>query len=190
LRIVLSGHTDINTLVASVNEGEIYKFLNKPWDDTELKLHIRRALEQHSLRMENRRLIQELKAQNRQLERLNAQLKQLSEDARTGQSSTQTMMEHLGIGVVVIDPEGLIVYANRWVCRYVAGGTPDLIGAPVREVLPAVLHEAGFGLTGTATRPRVARLELYGRKLECRSHAIPGDGGLPNRMLTVWEELP
>jgi CheY-like chemotaxis protein len=186
LRIVLSGFTEINALIASVNEGEIYKFLSKPWDDTELKLHVRRALEQRTLVLENQRLMAELTARNNQLEQLNEQLAQLSEDARAGQCATQIMMEHLGVGVLVVDSDGLIVYANQWVGRYISYGAPDLIGTPAAVALPTVIRGAVFGPTADGQ----ARVALNGHKLQCRCRTIPSGEGQVNRLTTIWEDVP
>lgn len=47
VRMILSGYTDLKTVTDSVNEGFIYKFLSKPWNDDELRSHIRDAF-QHS----------------------------------------------------------------------------------------------------------------------------------------------
>ncbi|WP_305042919.1 EAL domain-containing protein [Geoalkalibacter sp.] len=43
VRIILSGYADLDTVVRSVNEGALYKFLGKPWDDDQLRGHIREA---------------------------------------------------------------------------------------------------------------------------------------------------
>ncbi|TFH85662.1 EAL domain-containing protein [Billgrantia azerbaijanica] len=43
LQIVLSGYTDLKTVTAAINEGAIYKFLTKPWDDDELRLVVQQA---------------------------------------------------------------------------------------------------------------------------------------------------
>lgn len=44
LRVVLSGFADLGSVVASVNDGEICRFIHKPWDDAELVERIRRLL--------------------------------------------------------------------------------------------------------------------------------------------------
>jgi EAL domain-containing protein (putative c-di-GMP-specific phosphodiesterase class I)/ActR/RegA family two-component response regulator len=44
LQIILSGYTDLKTVTAAVNEGGIYKFLTKPWDDDELRLIVQQAV--------------------------------------------------------------------------------------------------------------------------------------------------
>lgn len=43
VRLVLSGYTDLKSVTAAVNEGSIYRFLTKPWDDKQLKEEIRLA---------------------------------------------------------------------------------------------------------------------------------------------------
>ncbi len=43
IRIVLSGYTELKSVIDAVNRGAIYKFLTKPWDDAALREHIRDA---------------------------------------------------------------------------------------------------------------------------------------------------
>jgi EAL domain-containing protein (putative c-di-GMP-specific phosphodiesterase class I)/CheY-like chemotaxis protein len=43
VRIVLSGYAELTTIIDAVNQGAIYKFLVKPWDDDLLRGHIRDA---------------------------------------------------------------------------------------------------------------------------------------------------
>jgi diguanylate cyclase (GGDEF)-like protein/PAS domain S-box-containing protein len=47
VRIVLSGYTDLDSVMRAVNEGAIYKFLHKPWNDDLLREHIRDAFLYH-----------------------------------------------------------------------------------------------------------------------------------------------
>ncbi|NGY06868.1 response regulator [Solimonas terrae] len=37
MRILLTGYSELDAVVASVNEGEIFRFVNKPWDAAELR---------------------------------------------------------------------------------------------------------------------------------------------------------
>lgn len=43
VRIVLSGYTDLKSVTDAINEGSIYKFLTKPWDDKQIRQHIQQA---------------------------------------------------------------------------------------------------------------------------------------------------
>lgn len=84
LRILLTGYADLTTTVKAINEGQIYRYISKPWDDDELRLIIRQALAfQHSERERGRLELLTLE-QNRQLQELNASLEQRVK-ARTGE---------------------------------------------------------------------------------------------------------
>ena len=58
IRIILSGYTDTEALLASINQGEIYRFITKPWkSNIELKIIIRQALEFYELHSEHDMLL-------------------------------------------------------------------------------------------------------------------------------------
>lgn len=76
MRIMLTGYADIKAVVASINRGEVYRFITKPWNDEELKIVLRDAVRQYDLVEENRRLHKLTQEQNRVLKDLNANLEQ------------------------------------------------------------------------------------------------------------------
>ncbi len=74
IRILLTGYADITSTIKAINDGQIYRYISKPWDDDELRLIIRQAVAfQHS---ERRRLALETltREQNEELQALNASL--------------------------------------------------------------------------------------------------------------------
>jgi len=62
VRIMLTGHANLETAIAAINEGEIYRFLTKPWDELELKVTLHLACEKLELERENRRLLAALRS--------------------------------------------------------------------------------------------------------------------------------
>ncbi len=51
VRIVLSGYTQVTTLLTAINQGEIFKFITKPWQlEEEFKPAIREAVEYYEFR--------------------------------------------------------------------------------------------------------------------------------------------
>ena len=68
VRILLTGYTDINAVIDAVNKGHIYYYLNKPWDEQQLRIIIKNAYEIFRLREENKHLIDQLITANGQLE--------------------------------------------------------------------------------------------------------------------------
>ena len=75
VRIILTGYTDIDALVRAVNRSRIYRYLNKPWDDEEMRSALERAIELYNLARENKRLVVELRRANARLEAENAYLR-------------------------------------------------------------------------------------------------------------------
>ena len=58
IRMVLSGYADTDTLLASINQGEIFRFIAKPWkSDAELKIIIRQGIEFYDLHSEHDMLL-------------------------------------------------------------------------------------------------------------------------------------
>jgi DNA-binding NtrC family response regulator len=45
MRLLLTGYSELEAIVASVNEGEVFRFINKPWDAAELKQTVHQAAE-------------------------------------------------------------------------------------------------------------------------------------------------
>ena len=64
MRILLTGYADVSSTIDAINRGEIYRYISKPWDDNQLTLTIRDALETSRLRDENARLLALTRAQN------------------------------------------------------------------------------------------------------------------------------
>ena len=56
IRIMLTGHADVSSVMGAVNEGAVYKFITKPWNDDDLRLTVSLAFQQYSLLQENRKL--------------------------------------------------------------------------------------------------------------------------------------
>ena len=67
MRIILTGFADMDAAVDSINNGQIYQFIYKPWNDEELRSIVLRALETFDLQQENARLLNELQELNSQL---------------------------------------------------------------------------------------------------------------------------
>lgn len=57
IRIMLTGHASIDSAMKAINEGEIYRFFTKPWDDMDIRFAVRSAIEKYHLEEENRRLL-------------------------------------------------------------------------------------------------------------------------------------
>ena len=62
IRIMLTGQSDIEDAKKAINEGKVYRFLTKPCDSDELILIIKHSLAIRDLFLENKRLLEQMKA--------------------------------------------------------------------------------------------------------------------------------
>jgi class 3 adenylate cyclase/ActR/RegA family two-component response regulator len=79
VRVLLTAFTDADALMASINAANIYHFILKPWDPTELAHTVRRGVERHRLARERAALLRDLTAKNRDLETTLADLRAAQE---------------------------------------------------------------------------------------------------------------
>lgn len=68
IRILLTGYSDINAVIDAVNKGQIYYYVNKPWDEQQLRIIINNAYEIYALREKNKILMEKLMISNDQME--------------------------------------------------------------------------------------------------------------------------
>ncbi|MBI2950861.1 sigma-54-dependent Fis family transcriptional regulator [bacterium] len=76
IRIMLTGYTDMDALIAAVNSGQIYRYIAKPWEPEALKVDIRRAVESYEMVIELEGRYAEILRLNRELEEARQKLEQ------------------------------------------------------------------------------------------------------------------
>ena len=92
IRIMLTGYTDVEDLVEAINEGKVFKYVTKPWEEEDLRTVVNQAVDTHSLL--NART-QELNRVLRQETLLNA-ITNTIRSAQTSQEMLKTIVETLG----------------------------------------------------------------------------------------------
>ena len=70
IRIMLTGHADVNAVVSAMKSGAVYKFILKPWNDDYLRVTIALALEQYELIRKNNVLRQDNLEKSKEIEQL------------------------------------------------------------------------------------------------------------------------
>ncbi len=56
VRIVLSAYSDFGAVTSAINDGAIYKFFTKPWDDKQMRANVREAFVHSALTQKNEQL--------------------------------------------------------------------------------------------------------------------------------------
>jgi CheY-like chemotaxis protein len=141
VRVILSGYSDVNVILDSVNKGEIYQFLTKPWKGEELKIAIKQCLDHYHLLEQNRILLAKVREQNETLQHLNAELEMMVQQRTCSLQLSQEILEKLPIPVMGINPDGLIMLTNqqgREMFRKSVAGTQE---TPAERLFPGDMHE-------------------------------------------------
>lgn len=74
VRILLTGYADIGSTIEAINKGQIYRYISKPWEDNDIAVTVRQALELRELEREKARLLELTRVQNEELKELNSNL--------------------------------------------------------------------------------------------------------------------
>lgn len=68
IRLILTGYADIKAVIDAINAGNVFRYVTKPWDPTELDTIVREAFDKYQMTINNRKLLEDLKIANEQLE--------------------------------------------------------------------------------------------------------------------------
>ena len=102
VRILLTGFSDLTSTINAINNGEIYRYIAKPWEDNDVLLLVQHALERKALEREKQRLEVLTARQNEELRDLNANLenkvKERTEALRRVLASLEAAHEKLKSG--------------------------------------------------------------------------------------------
>lgn len=143
VRIVLSGYADTASVLAAINEGQVYKFIPKPWNDDELKVAVANAIERYQLHRNNTELAGHLTKKSEEYRNLNATLQWLiTEKASemTFQSKVfeyfQTIFQALPAAVFCINAAGYVIQTNRKAKEFLSAVGLQVSGARRETVFP------------------------------------------------------
>jgi two-component system NtrC family sensor kinase len=142
-RMILSGYADTAAIVGAINEGQIYKFIAKPWNDVDLMHAIREAMDRYELRDKNRELLEELTSTNEELKAINDNLYRLVDDRvkevlmqNRALLSFQSVLDALPIGFLGADDCGMVAVCNTRGSELLGLTSGELVGADLASTLP------------------------------------------------------
>jgi response regulator RpfG family c-di-GMP phosphodiesterase len=120
IRIILTGYTELDSITQSINKGHVYKLLLKPWNDQNLKLEVKQALEQYDLVQANKHLHERVLQQNEELRRINENLEELvqrrTKDLEIHNRAlefSRAVLYDLPMPIVGVGVEGTLVLMNQ-----------------------------------------------------------------------------
>lgn len=69
IRMILTGFSDVDAIIEAINTGKVFRYITKPWDETELRVTIENARTLYTLQEKNKQLIYNLKQKVEEQER-------------------------------------------------------------------------------------------------------------------------
>jgi response regulator RpfG family c-di-GMP phosphodiesterase len=95
-RLVLTGYADIDSTIVAINQGQIQRYIQKPWSNEALLVQVRESAEKYLLVKENKELQHKLSVQNQKLKEMNQLLEQhvLKRTAQLRKVLKQLELEH------------------------------------------------------------------------------------------------
>jgi EAL domain-containing protein (putative c-di-GMP-specific phosphodiesterase class I)/FixJ family two-component response regulator len=154
MRIVLSGYTELQSVTEAVNEGAIYKFLTKPWDDDRLREHVAEAFLRKGMADENHRLVLEVRTANQELAKANRRLEEVLDEKQL-QIKRDTIslgivreaLQHVPLPVIGLDEDDMVAFVNVAAqALFAAGGA--VLGCDARQAMPELAEAFGDACDG------------------------------------------
>ena len=150
IRIMLSGYTELQSVTDAVNEGAIYKFLTKPWDDDSLRGHIAEAFRMKETSDENERLNLALRTANHEMaltnRRMEELLRQNQQQITRGEISlniARELLECMPLPVIGLDEEGMVAFVNS--AAEAVFNNVAILGSEAQYALPELFASDTLG---------------------------------------------
>jgi response regulator RpfG family c-di-GMP phosphodiesterase len=176
VRILLTGNSEVSSAIAGVNQGEIYRFVTKPWVDEDLCATIKSALEYAQLRRERFELLERTRLHNVQLEeRINERTQDLSEANIKLRASYVSSIKAFS-NLLRLRQPSLLMHSRRVASIGMEiAKLADFDEKGVQEVyIAGLLHDIGkIGLSDRVLRTHSSELPISDLDLY-RSHPVLG----------------
>lgn len=142
IRVLLTGHHQVEDVMDAINIGHIYQYILKPWNTGEVRSLVERASDLHRLKKENLALTDELAEKNRTLEHSNQNLLELNEKLERDAERREKLQASLRESeerfrgftqasqdiILLFDLEGRGIYSNPAVKDLLGYEDEDVIG--------------------------------------------------------------
>ena len=113
IRVILSGYADLDIMMDSINKGNVYMYLKKPWNDDKLKAAIRQCIVHFETTKQNDTLLEHINFQREEI--LKSQAWMEKKHGSLGphfQLLTQALTE-LPVPIVIINKDEKMVFINQ-----------------------------------------------------------------------------
>ena len=188
VRIVLSGYTELQSVTDAINEGAIYKFLTKPWEDNLIRGHIEDAFKHKGLLDENARLNRELKVTNQELASANRKLEEIlnKKEQQIARNTTtlevvREILQHVPTPILGLDEDDVIVFYN-FAAQSLFPQPSSILGMDANHFIPVLIEAIKHAGTEQACIG-----ELNGKRYQVAAHKMGNSSHSQGQILILTE---
>lgn len=184
--ILLTGYADKESAIEAINSVGIYRYIEKPWDNEELKISIANGLERAHLVNDLRQTVDKLTEARGELEATNRQLEALVEartqDLQTTYRKLQSIVNNIADGIITLNARHEVTSLNPAAERLLISQFPDLetsrpLSQPLEKFLALPEGKLAGLLDDTGGTGRAMKEALLGRlPVEVSIASLAGEG--------------
>ena len=158
VRMILTGYSDLDAVVNAINEGQVYRYITKPWEPDQLNAIVKDSFDRYRLRAENDRLMKELEQANETLELRVAErteaLAKAKDRIAANEARYRLIFEHSPLGIFHFDEKGLLTACNPKMIEIMGISKDQIVGFDLSRRLnnphmKAALEQCFSGNSGT-----------------------------------------
>lgn len=161
VRMIISGYTDVEDIIAGINDAGIYQYILKPWHPDSLLLNIRAAAQLYDLQQQSNRLNVEMRTSQPVLQRRVAakheKLRTHYEFSRIVRSASSPLNQVIDLAVRVADSDIAVHISGE------SGSGKELMGRAIHYSSPRASRAFVIENCG-AMSDQLLESELFGHK--------------------------
>lgn len=182
IRVVLSGYADASVILEATNEGDIYRFLTKPWKGEELRVNMRLCLDHYAVVEQNTLLTKALHDRNEELLVKMRQIENLMDIKKQTLEYTQEIVHRLPMPIVGIDSDNSITLINSSAENLFADNALVSVGMNADSLLPENEESAKLNAE------QEEKYSLNGETLKVRHLDLSNQQSVRGGLL-IWEPV-
>ena len=136
LTVMLTGQANAQAVGNAVNAANLYRYIAKPWEETDLILTVKEALRSY---LQD----QKLQQQNEKLKRLNTSLEQKVEELRIAEENYRSIFENALEGIFQCTPDGQYIKVNPAMAHIHGYDSPETMMTSFKGIEQQIFVESG-----------------------------------------------
>ncbi|MBI3713129.1 MAG: EAL domain-containing protein [Burkholderiales bacterium] len=186
IRLMLSGYTELNSVTDAINEGAVFRFLTKPWDDEKLRASIKEAFQykhyaddNHQLSLKAKETSFELAVSNRQLaELIDKKQSQIAVHVQSLEIVREAL-RHTSVALLGLDDTAMIAFINDAAIELFSSVNLNF-GEDLNFALPDL-----YALIMETAETIPAPFMFDGKHLTIRWHHLGSDSKAKGKIVTI-----